>query len=244
MVTRKILNRCSTFEVVEARCLMSADLQAATDSSGSDNGTVASIASHQISMNVSANSVATAVYLRVSPRNQSSDLNLDGVINHRDVHSLISTLKARTSQSTQRNASAGEGENASAPSEKDLVAELARVPALSGSDSGSDPGLVAVAKYDVNSDGQVSPADLLWIVKQIKEYDPLTPCECAACAQTTVEGRCENASIAATQSASLLTEITGMPEVTVAPEGERDAFHLLSQQTSQPIEDFLRSKQA
>ncbi len=222
MVTRKTCNRYSTFEVVEARCLMAADLQATTDSTSSVD---------QITTVVSASSGATAVYLRVNTQNQSSDLNLDGVINHRDVHSLISTLNARTSQSTLKIASAGEGEVGSVPASSN-----------SSSNSSADPGSDAVANYDVNSDGQVSPADLLWIVNQIKEYDPLTPCDCAACAQPIVEGRCENASIAATQSASLLTEIAGMSEVTVAPEGERDAFHLMSQQTSQSIDDYLRSK--
>lgn len=65
-------------------------------------------------------------------------------------------------------------------------------------------GEADVPKVDINGDGDVGPLDVLWIVNQIKQYDPLTPCDCAACNRPTTEARCINVSLAQAQAANLL----------------------------------------
>ena len=208
MVTKPALNRQAVFEVFESRCLMAADLQA------SSAPVTETPAVTTIEATTTAVTSATPVYLRTNANNQTSDLNLDGVINHRDAHAVISFLNARLTQN----------------------------PAEGESGSGSDSNDSLETKYDSNSDGQVSPLDVLWIVNQIKEYDPLTPCDCGACSRPTMEGRCENASIAQTQSASLLSEIT------LAPEAEMFASQIQSlgqsQIASTSYDDLLRIKRA
>lgn len=197
MANRKNLNRSAMFEVVESRCLMAGDLMAGD---------------LQPAGEVVATTNATgAVYLKVNATNQASDLNLDGVINHRDAHAVVSFLNARAAQNSPTANAEGEGSS---------------VASASVVDSTSD--------FDSNGDGQVSPMDVLWIVNQIKEYDPLTPCDCAACSQPTIEGRCENASLAQAQSNALLNNIT------LAPEGEPLAVVSQSQFATPPIEELLR----
>ncbi|MDX1927721.1 MAG: dockerin type I domain-containing protein [Pirellulaceae bacterium] len=67
-------------------------------------------------------------------------------------------------------------------------------------------GEADVPKVDINGDGDVGPMDVLWIVNQIKQYDPLTPCDCAACNRPTTEARCVNVSLAQAQAANLLQD--------------------------------------
>lgn len=53
---------------------------------------------------------------------------------------------------------------------------------------------------DVNGDGAVSPSDVLWIVNQIRQYDPLTPCDCGGCSQPGLSQPCENRFLGEIQS--------------------------------------------
>ncbi len=173
----KNFRRGSSFEVMESRQLMAADVQ--------------------IDPTISANPNAGPVYLQATDANRASDVNQDGVINHRDAHSVVSFLNSRTAQDQGVEGEANE-------------------------------------QMDVNGDGEVSPLDLMWIVNQVNEYDPLTPCDCGACSRPSVEGRCENASLAQTQSASILAN-------TVAPAGEFIGPTLESLLAAQALEEQLRN---
>ena len=163
-----------------------------------------------------ATQIATPVYLRATAETQNSDLNLDGLINHRDAHAVISFLNARSNARPIQLLSplASEGE----------------------SSTGAKPQATHNSDYDVNADGEVGPLDVLWIVNQIKEYDPLTPCDCAICSRPTLEGRCENASLAQTQAANLA------PIITLAPEADFASQSLASLVAAQSIDDLLRTK--
>ncbi len=79
MSNQKHLFRRSQFEVVEPRRLMAGDLQTSN---------VPSNAASNPSPTTS--NVVGPVYLRVTPANQSSDVNSDGFINHRDAHAVVS----------------------------------------------------------------------------------------------------------------------------------------------------------
>lgn len=96
-------------------------------------------------------------------------------------------------------------------------------------------GELAAQKLDTNGDGEVGPLDVLWIVNQINEYDPLTPCNCGACQTAANELRCENVSIAQTQSANLLANSS-------EPSGEFAPSTLESLMAAQSIEDLLRNR--
>lgn len=202
------------FEVFEPRTLMAADLLVAGQSPVDPPQAETALAP---TTNPVAR-VVTPVYLRATPTTQRSDLNLDGLINHRDAHSVISFLNARSAQ--LRSAS---GTQAAGDSE--------------GESSGAGESLAAnSANYDVNADGVVGPLDLLLIVNQIKDYDPLTPCDCGVCSRPTLEGRCENASLAQAQAASLA------PVITLAPDANFAQQDLLSLSAAPSFEDLLRSK--
>jgi hypothetical protein len=183
------------FEVVESRCLMAADLQI-------DNA-------------VSANPSASPVYLKATTETRTSDVNLDGVINHRDAHAVLAFLNARSAN----DALAAEGE-ASRPQ---VTAQ----------------GATAEQDMDINGDGETGPLDVFWIVNQIQEYDPLTPCDCGACSQPTSEGRCENASLAQAQSASAQSASTWL---SLAPAAELAGTSLESLAAAQSLEEFLRNR--
>ena len=202
------------FEVFEPRTLMAADLLVASQSPVNPPQVETALAP---TTNPAAR-VVTPVYLRATPETHRSDLNLDGLINHRDAHSVISFLNARSAElrsTTGSQVTSGSEGESSAASES---------PTTGG------------AKFDVNADGEVGPLDLLWIVNQIKEYDPLTPCDCGVCSRPTLEGRCENASLAQAQAASLA------PVITLAPEATFAQPDLLSLSAAPSLEDLLRNK--
>lgn len=72
----------------------------------------------------------------------------------------------------------------------------------------TDSGLIgeseANADLDVNSDGIVSPSDVLWIVDRIQFYNPLVPCNCSACVQSALGNSCSSVEIGRIQAITMV----------------------------------------
>lgn len=163
--------RLPMLENFEARQLMAADMQIA----------------EPLTQSVSASAVVLAcqpvtVTERVSDTTQYFDVDGDGRISNLDFLGILDHLNQRSTIRSEK----------ISPDPSNVI-----VANVEGEDGPTSDAIDSLERMDVNSDGQVSPLDVLLIANQIQLYNPLTPCTCGACLSANPGIKCETAALEA-----------------------------------------------